>query len=332
MRILFLGDFSENLDEGYKNTSYYLTRELEKSCIVERVNVKKLTLSSLLKTTIRFKPDIIHTIARPTIMSFLVTMLARAFWPAAYTVISALRIEDYLQANPLLFNRFFVSQYRPNLLLVNSAKACDQLIRLGFRTEILTNGVDIERFQPASEGQKLSLRLKHNLDYEKPILLHVGHMIEQRNLQVIHTIKHLPIQMVIVASLYMGSNAELIHSLEQDGVRIIQGYQPAVEEFYKLSDCYLFPTLPGDTLSMPLSVLEAMACNLPVVTTRFNAFVDSFPGAIGLYFFNGAEEISGLLENALDAKNTTFTRDMVKPFSWQSVGSQLVRYYEALQD
>jgi len=56
-------------------------------------------------------------------------------------------------------------------------------------------------------------------------------------------------------------------------------YIKKIEEIYQLSDCYIFPiTFEGGGISILLSVLEAMACNLPVVTTKFGGLPAIFKG------------------------------------------------------
>ena len=60
-------------------------------------------------------------------------------------------------------------------------------------------------------------------------------------------------------------------------------YITHLEEIYALSDCYVFPTTDRRyCVEMPLSVLEAMSCNLPMLTTRFGALPGVFEEASGL--------------------------------------------------
>src|SRR5262249_60740787 len=58
--------------------------------------------------------------------------------------------------------------------------------------------------------------------------------------------------------------------LDQHGVVLLDGYQPCIEELYRLADCYVFPTTaPDNAVALPPSVLEALASGVPVVSVRF---------------------------------------------------------------
>jgi glycosyltransferase involved in cell wall biosynthesis len=128
----------------------------------------------------------------------------------------------------------------------------------------------------------------------------------------------------------MGLHLEFIQRLEDVGFHLFKGYQPHIEEFYRLADCYVFPTQPGNSLSMPLSVLEAMACNLPVITQRFQGLEQVFAPGNGLTFIDCADDISACVETALNSATASHTREMVLSFSWQAIISRLQAYYERL--
>ena len=81
---------------------------------------------------------------------------------------------------------------------------------------------------------------------------------------------------------------------------------------------------------MPLSVLEAMACNLPVVATRFAGLVEAFPQGSGLELVADAREIPARVEAALGRQAQPATRELVLRFSWQSVTDVLQTHYDGL--
>jgi glycosyltransferase involved in cell wall biosynthesis len=64
----------------------------------------------------------------------------------------------------------------------------------------------------------------------------------------------------------------LVDELEKMGVKIFLGYMENVEEIYQLSDIYIFPVEEmNSSIGLPLSILEARACGIPVVTTDFGS-------------------------------------------------------------
>ena len=84
-------------------------------------------------------------------------------------------------------------------------------------------------------------------------------------------------QIVVVGSTFFESDFDLINNLNSAGCLVIREYVPKIEEIYNSCDLYLFPVdtlhpsyfpknyLEVGVIDMPLSVLEALACELPVI-------------------------------------------------------------------
>ena len=160
MNICLIGDFSDNLDEGYKNTTTCLARGLEKDNTVIRLNVKRLGTVKSWRSLLKVRPQIIHTIAQPTHQSLVLTRLLGLAWPHARTVISALRPEAYFAGGKVSrIQRWLTYLTRPNLVLVQHSEARGLFEQLGCLAAHLPNGVDLERFRPVSEERKRQLAL-----------------------------------------------------------------------------------------------------------------------------------------------------------------------------
>ena len=329
MRICLLGDFAENLDEGYKNTSHHLARELEKSHQVIRLDGKRIGTTQFWHDALSANPQIIHVISQPTDQSYIITRLLGSIWPKAKTVISALRPESYFQTGKASsFQRNLIRLTHPNLTLAQSPQSEAVFQEIGCPVAQLPGGVTLERFEPAAPEHKRELRAKYGFDPERSIILHVGHLQPERNLQALEPLQRTGLQVVIAGSLYMGTNTVLIKQLEEIGFYVLKGYQPHIEELYQLSDCYVFPTRPGKSLTMPLSILEAMACNLPIVTTRFDGL--QFKESSTFRFIAQGDSILSIVQETLATATAPHTREMVSAYSWESVISQLQTYYQGL--
>lgn len=329
MRICLLGDFAENLDEGYKNTSHHLARELEKSHQIIRLNGKRIGSTQFWRDALSASPHIIHVISQPTDQSFIITRLLGSTWPQAKTIISALRPESYFKTGKAsTFQRNLIRLIHPDLVLVQSSQSEAVFQEIGCPVAQLPSGVNLERFRPATSEQKRELRAKYGLDLEITIALHVGHLQPERNLQALEALQRTGLQVVIAGSLYMGTNTGLIEQLEANGFYVLKGYQPHIEELYQLSDCYVFPTKPGKSLTMPLSILEAMACNLPVVTTRFGGL--QFKESPTFRFIDQEDSILSIVQQTLTSTTEPRTREMVSAYSWKSVTRQLQTHYQGL--
>ena len=66
-----------------------------------------------------------------------------------------------------------------------------------------------------------------------------------------------------------------------------------------MSDLYVFPVVNNtEAIDMPLSVLEAMSCSLPVISTRFGGLVDYFEEDTGFRYFNTTDRKSTRLNSS----------------------------------
>jgi glycosyltransferase involved in cell wall biosynthesis len=327
MKICLVGDFSANLDEGFKNTGHYLSQALALRHQVEQVNIKNIRQLDFWRHLLGLKPDVVHILAQPTSQSFAFAYLLKRRWPRVPTLLSALRPERFFSTGLSAFQKQLVRWSQPDLVVVQSAAAESQFDALACKVARLPNGVDLNKFKPASPEEKSRLKAKYQLS-PQPVVLHVGHLEPDRNLLALAALPAAGFQVVVAGSLYMGTHAGLIDDLEQRGYHLLKGYQPNIADIYRLADCYVFPPPPGNSLAMPLSVLEAMACNLPVVTTRFSGLLEAFPESSGLRFVESQESFLPAIREVLNAAPTT--RDMVTAFSWPAVAERLEQYYQDL--
>lgn len=327
MRVCLIGDFSKDLDEGYKNVSHYLAQELETRVDLSTLDVKKILNAAFWKRFVNHRPQIAHLIAQPTLSSLLFIVLCKICWKDVRIVISALRPERFFAARMFLIHRCVLKAAGPDLILVQSLAAKKRFDDLQIRAEFMPNGVDTQRFHPVRGEEKGELREKYHLKSNLPVILHVGHLEEARNLEKLTPLLDEGMQVVIVGSVYMGVNQVLINKLERKGFKIIQGYLPEVDELYKLADCYVFPVEPGNSLSMPLSVLEAMACNLCVIATRFTGLETAFAEGGGLVFIKQTDDILPVVRKILELNPIPTTREKVAAFSWSGITDRLLGSY-----
>lgn len=191
------------------------------------------------------------------------------------------------------------------------------------RVATLDLGVDLVRFHPVAAGARTALRAKWGLDAGRPVLLHVGHLRSGRNLGALGLLAG-RYQVVVAASRHTGIESDRLHAdLEACGIRVFRGYQPDIHELYQLADCYVFPTLsPGDAIAFPLSVLEALACDLPVASTRFGALPARFAGVPGVRFVEDPSELGAAVDLLLAERAST--RRIAEAFSWDAVADRLL--------
>ena len=334
MRILvFCEHLRPPFDEGIRNTALQFIRALSREHDVlgltnlgasvpqervERVAANRLLLSPALARTVRaFRPELVlhFPTACATPFAFwrgrMLGLYARA--PVVLAILQPRRQPPY--ARPLL------RLLRPRLCLAPSERLAAALEGLGSRVRPLGVGVDVERFRPADADRRRALRRAYGLAEQAYVVLHVGHLKAARGVQALAPLQGVDgTQVVLVGSASLGVERDLVAGLEARGVRVITGYLPDVAEVFQLADCYAFPVRAEENaIELPLSVLEAMACNLPVVSTPYGGLPERFPQGGGLWY-EAAEE--GLRARILCVRGqSAATRERVLPLAWERVVS-----------
>lgn len=310
--------FKEMLESKLKNVYIWSIN----SSIKGRFLQKSLLSPTFLKKLARSNVDIVIYIPRAceTPASFYRAWLIKLISGSKVFLISMQKRQLPRHLLPVL------RMISPHKIFVLSKKHSYWLRNLGFDAEALTLGVDLNVFKPVPQEKKDQIRREWNFPLDKPIALHVGHLTHGRNLDSLIPLKKAGFYVVIISSRSFQNGKELIERLVQRGIRIIAEYIPNIERIYQASDAYVFPvTQEGAAIELPLSLLEAMATNLPIVTTPFGAIPEYFKSKPeeGFTIAADARDLSYQTEKMLTVKNVR-TREMVKGFSWYKMLDQLI--------
>ncbi|MPW38610.1 glycosyltransferase [Thermococcus sp. 101 C5] len=334
MRICLLGDTHGNIDEGMKNITYNLSKRLMKRHDVLVLNPLDFASASFWRQLREFKPDIIHYIPGPSLRSFILMKLISYF-----TKHSVKHRPRLVMSTPLpqlsKFSMQVISKIKakPDVMLVQSKKHLEIFQKLGFNVHLFPlYGVDTEKFIPVDNKRKKELRARYGFNEDTFVLLHVGHIKSGRNILSLTSLEGRDsIHLVIVGSTSTDVEKKVYTELKKAGSTVITEYIPHIEELYQLSDCYIFPTMSkNNSIVVPLSVLEAMSCNLPVITTKFGALPEIFVSGDGLFFIEREEEIYKALETIREKGITVKTREKVLLYSWENIVKRLEDVYEEL--
>jgi glycosyltransferase involved in cell wall biosynthesis len=287
-KIIFISEYIQPpYDEGIKKTAHRFVTALsdyfQLRCIcrkgpefpnsIIKVRTNRLFISRLIRSSFRdFKPDAVvyFPFASSTFFGFLRNFILSGYYPSAANFMIA------MQPKPLKpWQGRLVKMMRPGLVLTPSPQHQEDLKSLGIKTSMLPLFTDMNVFKPVANSRiKSELRKKYGIPRHAYVISHVGHLNLSRNLHFLIPLQTDGRQVVVVGSSSTPHDAKgpdsLKNELRRSGILLLDRTIEGIHEIYQLSDLYVFPVeAPEGAIGMPLSVLEARACRLPVLTTPF---------------------------------------------------------------
>jgi glycosyltransferase involved in cell wall biosynthesis len=345
IRIVFISEvINFPYDEGVKNVVFNLIGELRKRAelraitkkgnnpqdlLVDPVDLNKLFFNLQLMTLLRqYSPDFIlyAPYASCTFNSFLRAKVLKIMSGKTKLGMLALQHREYS-----FINRWLLGLVRPDVLFITDSSDKEFFQRGGFNIKVLPPAVDNSRFLVVNHDKKLSLRQKYGLPLDKKIILHVGHIKENRGIRCLIEIhkSSQDVQVVLVGSTSTEVDQRLKEHFETHGVIILNQYISSIQEIYQLADLYVFPVQDRENaIDLPLSILEAMACGVPVLTTKFGGLKNYFHEDAGLRYFDNIQELLGLVNSG--EMNGKDNPRKVEMFTWANFVNEMMNSIEAL--
>lgn len=204
---------------------------------------------------------------------------------------------------------------------------------------VVPNGVDIEEFRPdKTEREKIRNQLK--IGENEPVLLFSGYEFHRKGLRyIIEALKMLPgnVKLIVMGKddpvPYMNLAAKL-------GIKdriIFTGFVRKTNSYFAASDIFVFPT---SYEPFGLVITEAMACGIPVITSR-NAgaaelMTDGYEGLL-LNDKGNANEIAQKIRLLIDDEKLQIymgknARKKAEKYSWENVARKTLEIYEAVAE
>ena len=325
MRVCLVGEYRPPLDEGMRNVAHHISTELKKHHEVLTLGLDGLFSTAFWHQAKDFQPQIIHYVPGPSMISLAIARALKSYCSGAKTVMSA------TQPRISRFSKNLIRFLKPDLVLTQSPQMESWFANSGCKTQFLPNGVDTERFVPVSPHAKRKLRDKYGLSQDKFVVLHIGSIRRRRNIGLLAERQQETgdRQVLVIGSTTTPVEQDIYESLTASGCIVWRTYFENIEELYALSDCYVFPAIAElSSIDLPLSVMEAMSCNLPVISTRYGALTRVFQESDGLYFMDDdGNNFMSLLEKVRGCGMETRTRESVLPYSWGWLAQRLGQIY-----
>ena len=253
MKIPIVSTINGLENEGMRNVATHLSKELEKENTVTYCALKDIF--SIIKNG--RKSDVVIVFARLIKSVYYMLKIVRPFVKKICVCCVQPVSEEFAQLN------------KKKSVVDCCLAVCKEDVTNAFCDDIIHTfevGINTEKF--AKKGTKAELCDKLNLPHDKTIVLHVGHCSKGRYIEEMLTLDKEKYHCVVIAS-GMFDDDNTIKVLKDGGVDLRFGFVKNIEDFYNCADVYFFPTKSSEyVISVPLSVMEALACGTPVVAYK----------------------------------------------------------------
>ena len=166
-----------------------------------------------------------------------------------------------------------------------------------FKTEVISNGIDIDIFKPILN--KENLRIKHNLPIDKNIILFSASNLKDKSKginYILETAKILENEKYLFLGLGSG-NIKKSKNIKTTGYIY---KKTELAEFYALSDIFCFASGAETFL---LSAAEALSCSIPIVGFDIPVVRELINNKVGILTDNNSVSLAESIDILLKNKN-----------------------------
>ena len=129
----------------------------------------------------------------------------------------------------------------------------------------LPNGIDTGAFSPATDDERSALRRKYNLPQDKVLALFMGRFVPKKGFATLLSLE----TMNNLEFVFAGGHAPVNHHTRSDQHFLGPITRAEAPDVFKMCDIFVLPSLAE---GFPVTVQEAMASGLPIITTNDPAY------------------------------------------------------------
>ena len=309
-KIHIISTVNGQVNEGMRNVATHITQAFERYNKVYYSGLK--SIGSIIKNSRGC--DVTMIFARANKLVYWLTRMVGMFSKNVWIVCVQKPDKEFtalVKKHPL----------KANFLTIVKKDLDEIITRSGYKTEVFGVGIKVDKFSPVDKVRRLELKAKYGINAEKPLVIHVGHCSAGRGLEDLTTITDAE-RMVVASGMF--ENLETVKTLEDAGVNIHKGYLEHVEEIYQMADVYLFPTHSTEfVISIPLSVMEALSCGVPVIGYKDFGNMAAIPAEDGaVKLISDKSELNDAVIAAAEKKrNKSY---LTAPMTWEQVADEVL--------
>ena len=223
------------------------------------------------------------------------------------------------------FDKYF-SRYIDFMFAVSNENKNIIETRYNKEVKVLHNGVDIDHFKPMPEirGQ---LRKKYGLENKK-VLISVGRIVPLKGYQlVLEAIKNTDYYYVLIGrGEYLSELKNKVRKLKLENRVFFLGEinNKELPKYLNMGDVFIQPTISHEAFGITL--IEAMACGLPVVASFNGGMKDIVDQTCGLFFETG--NVEDLRKKLDEVWKYDFDprKKVVNNFTWEKSVNRLLQW------
>ena len=169
----------------------------------------------------------------------------------------------------------------------NLVRRCDEARIPSSQVRLTPNGIDLERFRPATPSERATLRRECDWKDDERVIVFVGFFSRDKRPDLLFRAwKRLVERGLRVKLVYIGATASPYFEVDETIAREIGSGAAAlgraedvvfvppthsVERYYRAADAFVLSSIRE---AHPMALLEAMACGLPCVASRIDGATD----------------------------------------------------------